>query len=199
MRLQEARPTHPNVSRTGACAVLLAVAAAVSGFSGGMSRPAAASPAGEAAQARPSCSLAVERMRLASGRTRKTAEISLRCAYRVDALGIRSSIPIRKVRRAASLVGPVPGDRLTCRRGLWPRVLFRRPRGVERAYLGGCSGSAGYNTRARITIAVSRSLCRPRRLRVRVQTFGGIDCRGSVYPCPLIGYSSMLVKNVGGC
>jgi hypothetical protein len=146
------------------------------------------------AQARPACSLVVMR----SGAARTTVKLRVRCNYLVTAIGFRSSLPIRKVRRTTILQDPAPGDRVVCSRR-WPRALRPLPRRAKRSTLGGCSGMAGYNTSAIITIAINKPVCRPKRLRVRIRTFGGLDCRGSTYPCASIGYSSTAIRTVAGC
>jgi hypothetical protein len=160
---------------------------------------AATSTGGEAAQTTPSCSLTVERLRTPSGRlARKTVKIGARCNYLVTNLGLRTSLAIRKVRRAAALEGATVGDYLTCSRR-FPTRFAPRVRRVNPVALAGCSGMTGFNTRSTITVAMRRSVCRPKRLRVRVHTFGGIDCRGSLNPCASIGYTSNVIRTISAC
>jgi hypothetical protein len=162
------------------------------------STPASASTGSKTAQARPSCSLSVERMRIGSRLARKTVRVGVRCNFEVIGLGLRTSAPLRKVRRAADVAGGVPGDRLTCSRR-WPPVVGLMPRRAKRKTLAGCVGVTGYNVRSTITVAMRKAVCAPRRLRVRVAAFGGIDCRGSLYPCPAVGYHASAARTVVGC
>lgn len=161
-------------------------------------RRAAASMRIAAAQASPSCPLSVDRMRIGPRVARNTVEVGVRCDFGVIGLGLRTSTPLRKVRRAGEVVGGVPGDRLTCSRR-WPAVVGFKPRRAKRTTLAGCVGRTGHNARSTVTVAVKESVCRPRRLRVRVVAFGGIDCRGSLYPCAAIAYRASVATNVAGC
>lgn len=150
---------------------------------------------GEAAQAQ-SCTASLQRLKVGSRHARKTVSLAVRCNYLVDRIGFRTSTPIRKVRRAPTLIGSRLGDYFGCSRGVPPGLPLQRN---KRDTVGGCSGTIAANTQARITISLKRSVCRPKRLRVRVLTAGGIDCRGSRYPCPLVGYNSNITKRVSGC
>lgn len=182
-----------------ALGLVTAVAVVVVSLSMGGPKVAAASTPTVAAQVRPSCSLSVDRMRIGSRVARKTVQMHLRCNYLVLGLGFRSSLPVRKVRRTAALVDGAPGDRLMCSRR-WPTaVVGFKPRQAKGTTLGGCLGVTGYNTRSTITVALRKAVCRPRRLRVRVVAFGGLDCRGSLYPCAAIGYRATVARNVVGC
>ena len=175
-----------------------AVALAVVALAPYGSSLAAASEQSAAAQLIPSCSLSMDRVLAGARLARKTVAVRVRCNYRVTALGLRSSIPIRKVRRVAALVGGGPGDQLTCGRR-WPPAAGIQTRRAKRGTLGGCVGSTGFNTRSTITVAVKKEVCRPKRLRVRVVAFGGFDCRGSLYPCPAVGFYTSRLSAVAGC
>lgn len=177
--------------------VLLAIGVAATGLAAATSPVASASWQSDSAQARSSCSLRVERLKLDSRRARKTVQIHMRCNYRVDVLGFRSSIPIRKVRRNPTLVGATAAEYMSCDRR---RRAGLRPTRAKRTTLGGCSGKLGPNTRLTITVALRQAVCRPKRLRVRVETLGGSCGIGpALYPCAGVGYMSSVAKTVAGC
>lgn len=177
--------------------VVLAAAAALLALPAGTAAVGSSSTRSESAQANQSCSLSVKRTNVGSSRARKTVEINLRCNYLVLQVGFRTSIPIRKIRRVPALVGAAPGDRFGCSHG-WPAGVYEPARGNS-ASQGKCSGILGTDARAKITVALTKAVCRPKRLRVHVATAGGIDCRGSLYPCTAVGYRSSITKKVAGC
>ena len=131
-------------------------------------------------------------------------EIHVRCSFSVNTIGFHTSLPMRKVRAAPTLMGTTPADRFSCRRN-WPfstprpPFFLSNPPRAKPATLGGCTGVVAHRTRVTIKVALKRLVCRPRRLRVRVEVEGGIDCRGSAYACPSVGYVASLARKVAGC
>lgn len=107
----------------------------------------------------------------------KAAQLWVQCNHLVTRLAFRPSKPLAAVVAEPTLYGATERDRLTC---------VRRSRN-----LGTCAGSVGADVRIRVTVRLKDRVCGSKDRRVRLETFGGIDCDLSGPPCPSIGLKTV--------
>ncbi len=156
-------------------AVALWATGAAAGDSPSVRASQGAAPAPEVGP--PACSLVAGPPFRASRPGTRTAQLWVQCNHRPDRLVFRSSKPLAAVVAEPTLYGATERDRLTCARRTRTLVI--------------CQGSVGADVRTRITVRLRERTCEPKQLRVRLETFGGLDCDPVGPPCPGLGLKAV--------
>ena len=170
------------VTALAAGLMLLAVSAPASGDSPRRDT----SPSARAST--PSCSFAATRARAGGKPRKKHIVLSVRCNYYVELANFGTSRAVSAVRLKPTLEGAQPIDRMDCRKA--SQGTLRDPAGAP--VTASCGGQVGANVRFKVLLRMKQNTCGHRKpLRVRMQTLGGVDCRGSSVACILIAYGTV--------